>query len=937
MNWITPQVIHQLEQLIESPPSGSGRSVAIVGDEGSGKSELVNYLFDHLSPELYFAVRYDFSEKPFPLENFFEQLLKENQRHQRTDCNHFLQLFSEDKRRHIEEVLQGRVEVPGNRAEWMRDLFLHFTSWLSERKKILLALENIHLATVSELAEAKQIVQQLNSLAGLVLYSFIPEKLKKNVLDFDQTVLLPKLSVKEVEERVRKYFSTDPFNARLITNQCYLKSRGNPQRIRFMLEGLYRPLLEESESGTLDIRKLRKVRVPDDWEALSGLVFRQLSPQEQQFLAMLAQLNSPLLEEDFRYFVRQLELPEAAVERWFRSGLLLKKNQGEYAKVVLAFLPWKTWLKQHVSFEMFKPLLDSRDSRFWLADWTRKYRFSHLFYECGETNLAVQLAEREAFYLKEIGNPAEAADRFYFLVRLHHLFPDLIPNIRAILEALGEVYLQLGAQENAFEIYRYLRELHQAGLEKNHEESVQAWLNASIEMARALVAMDAYQEARYLLREVLAKKILPDELRAEGFRLYADIEWHTGKKEHAVERYRNAQEIFQKVGNERQVYEIYRRIKQFLRPDTAEQLEYVSQTLHSFDPSRNRPEYGFLLRDRIQLLLNQGDYLHSIKDCLPLWRVLRRHYLPRLEIQLGFYFSEIHAFWGKWKYALGHIRRLIKENYVAIHPFFRAQSYIQLGVLEKEQAFYHSARDYFEKGLQICQENHFIEQANEIKIQLGHLYLSIHAIIRARDYLWEAHRWAQRHQHFEHLRQSRLYLSHLALQKGDLSEARRWLKEARPLIEAAEDRVDFLNYLYYFILYLIHQNDLEKAKTLTELLIQRAGELTRYRLVGQWLLVKIYLASSQLEKAEKFYEQARELRRRLHLMQVEYLFSCEGARLAHLRQKQALFRERLREACGAIQELLARLDDPIMEAQFLESRDHADIVQWCKEADWLKK
>ncbi len=937
MNWIPREVTQQLEQLLETTPPRSGRNIALVGEEGSGKTELINALVESLSSEMFFVVRYDFLEKPYQLRNFFEQVLRENHLQEGGDWQTFLNLFPAGKRRQIGNVLEGVEKLPGRRDEWLRDLFLHFASWLSERKIFLLVLENIHLASVSELAEIKHLVQNLNTLAGLFFYTFVPERLKKNVLNFEHTVLLPKLSLKEVEERIREYFDTDPFNARLITNQCYLKSRGNPQRIRFMLEGLYRPLLEEGESGPLDVRKLQKIRVPDSWETLSALVFRQLSLPEQQFLALLAQLNSSLLEADFFYFAREMGISDRAIQRWFRAGLLVQKKQAGFARVLLAFLPWKNWLKQQVSFEIFKPLLDSRDSDFWLADWTRKYRFSHLFYECGETRLAVRLAEREAFYLKDLGNLEEAADRFYFLVRLHHLFPDLISNIATILEALGAVYMRLGAQENAFEIYRYLRELHQAGLEKMDQESVQAWLRASIEMARALVAMDAYQEARYLLREVLAKKILTDDLRAEGLCLYADIEWQTGKKEHAVERYENAQQIYQKIGNYRQVYEIYRRIKPYLRSDPTEQFDYLSRTLRLFETPQTTLEYGLLLRDRIQLLLSQGNYSRPIRDLLPLGRILRRHYFPRLEIQWGFYCSEIHAFWGKWRYALEHIRRLIREKYVAIHPFFLAQAHIQLGVLEKEQAFYHSARDYFEKGLQICRENHFEEQANEIKIQLGHLYLSIHAIIRARDYLWEAHHWAQQHQHFEHLRQSRLYLAHLALQKSDLAEARRWLREARPLIEAAEDRVDFLNYLFYFILYLIHRADLEKARTLTELLIQRAGKLTRYRLVGQWLLVKIYLASSQYKEAEQFYEQARELRNQLHLMQVEYLFSCEGARLAHFRGKDALFRDRLREACGAIRELLARLDDPIMEAQFLESRDHADIVQWCKEADWLKK
>ena len=79
------------------------------------------------------------------------------------------------------------------------------------------------------------------------------------IANFHQ-IALGKRSVRETEQLVAKVLNTDPIATRLITNQLYVKSAGQAQFIRFMLEAFYRPLLENAGSdvvGELDLQRKR--------------------------------------------------------------------------------------------------------------------------------------------------------------------------------------------------------------------------------------------------------------------------------------------------------------------------------------------------------------------------------------------------------------------------------------------------------------------------------------------------------------------------------------------------------------------------------------------------------------------------------------------------------------------------------------------------------
>ena len=109
-------------------------------------------------------------------------------------------------------------------------------------------------------------------------------------------------------------------------------------------------------------------------------------------------------------------------------------------------------------------------------------------------------------YLIKEGKFSQAANRLYFISRVTEIDQTQIKNLPGTLEKLGNLYLQIGAHDNAFETFKKLKRIISNQYLKKKNWSTIKWLSINTKMAQALTEIDAYQEALYLIRETKIKK-----------------------------------------------------------------------------------------------------------------------------------------------------------------------------------------------------------------------------------------------------------------------------------------------------------------------------------------------------------------------------------------------------------------------------------------------
>jgi len=555
----------------------------------------------------------------------------------------------------------------------------------------------------------------------------------------------------------------------------------------------------------------------------------------------------------------------------------------------------------------------------------------------GERDLAFRLAQLEGDYHLEAGDFNMAADRFYFALRIsddHESSVDLSP---ATLEKLGEIYLFLKSYDNAFEIFKRLRSVYNPDKTKSDKDRTREWLEVNLKMAEALVEMDSFQEARYLIREIRVKKISNKEITASCLELLGDIETNVARVDQAQKNYEEAYQLFAETHNTVGLYSVYLKRKPYLSNKPAQFTKIIQQTLDKITPETGYVENrGWLLRDRVQHLLKEKKYQIALQDCYELHRILRKIYQPRLEVQLAFYLAEIYTQLGKWQLALSHLQKINRETYVIHRPELNVQTLIQLGMIYKEQARYGDARRILNSGMEICFRHGFHEQMNEIKLHLGHIYLLVHSLLRANELLREVNDWAKRYQvsHIHFL--SSLYLSYYELQQNRLEKARQLLSEAKKVLNTTGTAVDFLNYLFYLCLWLIKADRGMHGNYVADLLLRKAHHYPRYQTAGYFLLGKVLLLLNEPKPARMKFDKSMTIAQQWQFPQIQYLVLCEQTRQVLKEAGEKEIKSYLRKICRFIGKMSENIGDEILATQFRESQFHEDLLKYCRKYKLIK-
>ena len=933
-NWFNHQTIEEINSILNSTLTSGIHKISITGREGLGKHDLIHYLSQQFSSKHLLIQHLNFALEKFSFHKFlsdaFQFYLKKH-----PEFKSYLKRYPVSSRQYITDRLAEfpqRVEMD---LDWYLEIFLQFLKHVSHKKVILIILENLNQLDGYQFERLETFVKRLKEFPVYVIATIDPEGTFKHKLpDFHQLVL-SKLSIQSVEKSIQAYFNTSSINARLITNHCFLKTNGNALKIRYLLFAYYRSILHKD---IIEIQKLQRLKIPESWEEIFPMLFSQIAPENSYFLIFLSYLNEPILSEDLQLMFTALKLKKKILPEWLKSGILREVNYRGQIYYDIRQLNFKKWLRNQASLEDLKEIL----LKFGLLLEKRKfhtiYLLSELVYGIGEIEMASRLAIIEGeTYLKN-GDFDIAADRFYFALRISESHDFLPPLPTDILEKLGDIYLSRESYENAFEIFKRLRLAYGSRNEISNDDLRKKWMQVNLKMIRALVEMDSFQEARYLIREIRVKKFSDMETLGKSLELLGDIESNLARVDQAQQNYWEAFKCFQKAKNVAGLYSVYFKLRTSLKNQPA-QFEQLIQQILDIIPGQvefleNR---GWILRDRIRLLLNKKKYRNALKDVYELRRILQKIYYPRLKVQLAFYVGEIYAQLGKWQLALSTLREINKEAYVIHRPELNVQTLIQLGMIFKEQARYGDARRILNSGMEICFRNGLHDQINEIKLHLGHIYLLVHSLLRANELLKEVHEWSERYRVTSIRFLAKLYLSYYELQQNRLENSRKLLTGAKKILNTSVTNVDYLNYLFYLCLWLLKADRVTQAKHVVNLMLKKAKDYPRYQAICYFLMGKVHLQMKDQQQSAKVFNRAITISRRWSFPQVQYLVLCEIALNSLLRDPGKETKADIRKACRFIEEMAENIGDEILAAQFRESQFHEDLLHYCRQHQLLKK
>lgn len=939
MLWFDENLIEEATRIAQKPPEGYLRKIVIQGIAGSGKSEFIDYFLTQLPSSNTIALRENLQIRILTTKDIVSGILQQTQNTLKVKFNDFLEKFSHRVRSYISKKL---IEIPllqENQYDWYEEIFSQFLNFLGKKHDSNFIFENVNQIDRLQLERLENFIDKFDHLRIRTIFSYDPEGPFLHDFSIYQKLLLDKLSIQTVEKRIQEFFDTSPINARLITNHCYLKTGGNALKIRFLMGTIYQSLLKFEEEEFLNIKKLQSIKIKGNWENIFQIVFDHLGKSEREILALTAQLSEGVQKQDLILFLRHYKLSRDLIEAWQHSGFIIERQSRNGMRYYqINFFKWKEWLQKRIPIEELKQILLELITVAKRNKLSGKYQVSQFLYDMDEVPLAIELAKNEAEINIKENQLSAAADRFYFLVRMWDINPNQVKNIEYILLKLSEIYLNLGMFENAFEILKRQREIIlQKYKIKSTPEINQEWVNVNLKMAKVLISMDAYLEARYIIRESRIKKYC--DLYGKGLcsEFVGDIESNLGHEDYARKNYEDALNLYQKAGKTEDIYNIYKKLKALLQNHPLEFLRLNSQALDIISRLRIKPEYeGILLLDRVKIYLEDKDYLTSFQSCIQLRRNLQKVYEPKIRFQLALYLSEIFSQLGKWQLAISQIETESRSLYVNHRPSLKVHLLIQLGMLLKEQARYGEAKRTLEQGLELCFSYHYSREQYEIKLHLGHIYLLTHGMLRAYDYLMESYNWALDQQNQDISLLANLYLSYYELQNGRFDKARKYLRKGKKLVNLSQNEVDLLNYLFYLGAWLHEMKRYAHLQSVINLIQSKSKKTPRYQAAAYYLLTRMDISRSEYSQAEKDLKLGLRIAQKSGLPQIQYLLYCEMARLYHGQGDKLRFKRKLKLVINYLQNMQEAIEDEILGRQFFEARFHEDIFKWGQECNVFK-
>lgn len=888
------------------------------GPAGIGKTFLLQKIKKSLSKRFSHPVYLNLRINPLETEAQIRSFLKNFVPDKQGVSEPFWEKFPSSVRWAFREIVFGEPsQDPRRQSADSREIARHCLLTLAQEQQTVLFVDN---AFTADCAFPSLLDEMLSAKSDLPIAILSCGRGGPGAKDFPvpEVLQLKKFSVREAESFVRHYTSTHPINARLITNDVFLRSGGNPRLLKFYLEALYIPILSPQPSQLLDSEILSTVRRPPALNGVFRILHNGMTEPEKQVFGFLSRLEAPMPYRMFSRVLRQLGIPLRQTAVWNERGWLEIAEEGKQKWIDIPFQEWRTYLKQHIPVEAYLPLLNSLKPK--LKTWQSKkpLQISEQFFEAGDLEFALKSAYLEAQFYRKQGQPKRALDRLGFIKRNAQWLDGTAILLPDVLEQFGELQMQFGLFENAFENFREAREL----LERNEH---QKWLALSLKMARSLYEMDALREARYILNELKIKKLANPHVRATAHKLMGDLEVNSGRAHYAVNSYLAALQQLPRGSDDALAFQIYSRLKPIngdsLQPATAGKIiKWVSEAISPHGPYRLKFEM-----DRAHRLMQEYRFKAAAKRLAGLYREYRQSLLPGDLLQLQFSLAEAEAALGKLHLARSRLKRLKASGWVTPESRLEAQLLLRQGVLEKEMARYGEAIAYLKRALKICGTRQLFREMNEIKIHLGHIYLLIHNFFISQDYLNQVRSWAEANSDDALFFSSNLFLCAYQLQKNQIIRARDYLLEAEEFLPFTEDRIDRLNYLFYKIQYLLAKKDREGITNSLETFRGSKQGMCKFEILYHWMQGKAAARFGDHGGAKKHFARALRLLDRMPMPHLQLQVLADATRNFQAGKYRAQSEKYRLLARAKFNDILSYIGDEILARQFVESPEFEDI------------
>lgn len=913
----------QISEWLRHWPQQESLWIHICSEDQSARKHLLNLLGKKPFSSFSIYLQFDFHHFPFHSWQHVRELLRYVLKLHEADLQAYLQQFPIRLEGTIRQALH-RDDVPVGEARaddrWELHFLNEFMRYRAGRRPQLVLLNGFFEGDGEPLRQLQKVLGAPKDFPVCFISSGSREFNGADRIANFQQIVIGKRSVRETEQLVARVLATDPITTRLMTNQLYVKSAGQAQLIRFMLEAFYRPLLENAGSdvvGELDLQRKRvSGELPDIFQALCD----QLPAGLSDLLAFLSRLEDPFPRPLLLALLKPLGFGKKNYQDWLGKGWMDEFRWLGEDYVQIGWQPWQAFLRQHTSIERVRSVLEILKSRLGRRPSQLPLELSSHFFEAGDHETALTLAYREAQDFERFGEGRRALERYAFLRRNLFRFPGSDIPLAAVLKKMGLLQKQLGLYENAFESFRELRE----SLKRSQREE---WIAVSLEMADALFQMDALSEALYQIKEIKIKDSVSSYAYAFSNILMGELEQNFGHAQYALRYYEKALAILPRVQDEQLMMRLYAILKQIY--SGANDLEkyialivQINQHLPADSPFK--PEIQLEL---IKCYVHRNDFAAALPHAIAAFRHSRAVFTPRIAARVRLYLAEIYGYFGKWYLSRSYLRRISRTPVLLAHPRFQVQVMTTLGIVEKELGHYGAALEQLQQALAVCERHRMVREKYQIRVHLGHIYILVHGLMRARDHLSETLAWAEASQDEALIIQAALFLASYDLLQERLESARNYLHKAKTAINLLNNPFDRLNYLYYEVLYFLKSGELEKARATAEIWENDTRGIVKYEHLAYWLSGKVLLQLGNLAAAEKKLLAAWQRSRQYRLPYLTFQVSRDLEALARAADEPRRAERYHRQAREAFSQLLAGVDDEILQRQIEESQEYEGYLR----------
>ncbi len=890
--------------------------IHVVGEPGSGKSYLLHQAASWPLPEHRKMLKFNWmlfqKGVPATLGKFLRWVFREYPE----GFSAFLKSVPPPYARTMRRVLideEGKNSAVFSREAEQEHVFFYMLPFVFRGREWVVLLDDVDDAVTETTTLWTSFIRMLRTLPVVLITTgrkaggFAAEGKP------DRLLHIPGLSIKESEQVIRKVGSTHPINARLINNLLYLKSRGNPRMLLYLFEAYFREPLSRCPGRVLPPEVLQTVRPKPELQAAFTRLLDVLPPAAVRLLAFLSRLYDPLPENvGLRLFSVDARTREW-IPRLVALGMLQKDA---LAGDTLLWIPdpaWNAFLRRHTDGEGITDALFRIREWSRTGKWNREVQISHIFLEVEDLETAVELALQEARRFREMGQLERARDRYAFVRRNLHRTPRVSIAGHQVLLEMGQLQQRLGLYDNAFDAFREARETAP-------REDTAFYFRATLEMAATLLKMDAYAEARYLIREVKFQKIADGPTRALATLLQGDLEFFLGHREYALRQYLAALEIME-------------------REKVATMWESLFLRLRGMHSDR-KPDGWITLLRRLRTALPPGEALwfpmafEEVKSyfarchypaALPLaremYRRTRSRFSPFWKARTHQILADIYAYFGKWRLAAGHLQAIVRSAVLDQRPEWLSRVWLQVAVVFKETGRYGEALQALNRTRQLAGESRFIRGEYEARMHLGHIQLLVHNDMSARTELLDVSRWAENQYELELLVPVTLFLAMYEMHQNHPDRVQQYLQKAARLLEEKATVFDRLNYLYYSILFALQQNDLEKAKREIPEFVQTGETIPKFRILGQYLSGWLARLEGDTARALSLLKPAFQQAWACDMPHLVLHIFRELGPIMRVTEGRQSVKNGMRQAEEAYQRLLNRIQDPILRRQMEESSE----------------